>query len=147
MPYIEKRITSGDLLETERYFASRNGKRIPRGSNREATPEDVEKVNQRNAEKQLMRLICSNFSRRNGDLFVTLTHSAQLTEAEAMKEERNLIARLERLRARKGLSELKRIVVTEQQGRWHHHIIMNGGITLEELASIWGNRGRIQMSL
>lgn len=146
MPYYEKTIRSGKLLEVERYFATRDGRRIPRGSNQEQTPEEQQRINGRNAQKRLMRLICANFSKENGDLFVTYTHGRELTEAEAAREERNLMARLERLRAKKGLSELKRICVTEKQGRWHHHVIMNGGLTLEELKEVWGDRGRMQLS-
>lgn len=147
MPYIEKRIQSGKLLEIEKYFATRNGRPIPRSSNRAATPEDMRRVNQRNAEKRLMRLINTNFSRAEGDVFVTFTHAAGMDEAQAMREERNLMARLGRLRQHKGLGRLKYICVTEKQGRWHHHVLMNGGLTLEELNAVWGGRGRICTSL
>lgn len=146
MPYIEKRIRSGRLLEIERYFASRNGRPIPRGENRAATPQDMERVNQRNAEKRLMRLINANFCRESGDLFVTFTHAEPLTEEMAMREERNLLARLTRWRARRGMEPLKYIAVTEKQGRWHHHLIINGGLTQEELDALWGGRGRWTMS-
>ena len=34
MPYFEKITRSGRLLEVERYFATRDGRRIARGENR-----------------------------------------------------------------------------------------------------------------
>lgn len=148
MPYIEKRIQSGKLLEVEKYFATRHGQKIPRGANEHQTPEDMAKANERRSQKRLHRLICANFSRANDDLFATYTYGSSVTEAEAMKGERNLLDRIRRLRKRKGLSELKYIVITEKQGRWHHHIIMNGGLTLEEVKAVWGSRGaRINLSL
>ena len=148
MPYIEKRIQSGDLLEVEKYFATRHGQKIPRSANENQTPEEMAKVNEKRSQKKLMRLIRTNFSRKNGDLFVTCTYGRAVTEAEAAKGERNLLDRLKRLRRRKGLPELKYIVITEKQGRWHHHVIMNGGLTLEEIKKVWGDRGaRISMSV
>lgn len=147
MPYYERRIQSGKLLEVEVYFASRCGRRNSRSPNMGETPEDQERINERNAQKRLRRLILSNFSSDKGDLFVTYTYRQPVTEEQATKGERNLLARLRRLRAKKGLPELKYIVITECQGNWHHHIIMNGGLTLEDVRRVWGDRGaRIQLS-
>lgn len=142
MPYIKRTIQSGEMLEREVYFATRNGKKIARGANTDPTPADMARVNERNAQKKLQRLMCANFSRKNGDLFVTFTYEGPVTEAEALKGERNLLDRIKRLRKRKGLPELKYIAVTEKQSQWHIHLIMNGGITLEELKELWGTRGR-----
>ena len=141
MPYIERRIQSGKLLEIEKYFATRHGQKLPRSANENQTPEDMEKVNERRSQKRLHRLICTNFSKAAGDLFATYTYGRDITEAEAIKGERNLLDRIKRLRKRKGLPELKYIVITEKQGRWHHHIIMNGGLTLEDVKKVWGDRG------
>lgn len=147
MPYIEKRIQSGDLLEIEKYFATRHGQKLPRGTNENTTPDDMAKVNEKRSQKRLVRLIRTNFSRAAGDLFVTYTYGRPVTEEEAKKGERNLLDRLKRLRKRKGLPELKYIVITEKQGRWHHHVVMNGGLSKEEIEQVWGDRGaRISMS-
>lgn len=35
MPYYEKRIESGPMVEISRYFASRSGRAIPRSANRQ----------------------------------------------------------------------------------------------------------------
>lgn len=145
MPYYEKRIESGPMLEIQRYYATRCGRAIPRGANRAETPESQAEVNERNAQKQARRLIYANFG--PDDLFVTFTHAAALTEERAIAEERNLIDRLKRLRRKKGLSELKYIAVTEEQGRWHHHLILSGGLTMEELQAVWQGRGRVHLSM
>ena len=145
MPYMRRTIKSGRLLEIETYFATRDGKRVPRGQNVGDTSEAVADVNRRNAEKRLNRLICANFSREGGDLLLLLTHKRELTEAQAAREERNVLLRLQRALAKHG-KELRYIAVTEKQGRWHHHIILNGGLTLEELTAVWGDRGLLRVT-
>ena len=125
MPYFEKITRSGRLLEVERYFATRDGRRIARGENRAESSEEMERLNERNARRKLMRLINANFSGAAGDLFVTLTHAQPVDEAQAAKEERNMLLRIARARERKGLDALKYIAITEcQSGRWHHHLIL-----------------------
>lgn len=147
MGYYEKRIQSGPYLEVYRYHALRSpGKQTPRGPVERDTTEYQEELNSVAAWKKLFRLELCNFSRAAGDLFVTVTHRERITEADALREERNLIARLKRLRKRLGLSELKYIAVTEEQGRWHTHLILNGGLTLEQLVKVWGDRGRVAVS-
>nr|DAM06655.1 MAG TPA: protein of unknown function DUF1424 [Caudoviricetes sp.] len=147
MGYYEKRIQSGPYLEVYRYHALRSpGKQTPRGPVERDTTEYQEELNSVAAWKKLFRLELCNFSRAAGDLFVTVTHRERITEADALREERNLIARLKRLRKRLGLSDLKYIAVTEEQGRWHTHLILNGGLTLEQLVKVWGDRGRVAVS-
>lgn len=147
MGYYEKRIQSGPYLEVYRYHALRSPeKQTPRGPVERDCTEHQEELNSIAAWKKLFRLTLCNFSREAGDLFVTVTHWERITEADALREERNLIARLKRLRKRLGLAELKYIAVTEEQGRWHTHLIINGGLTLEQLIKIWGNRGRVTVS-
>lgn len=47
----------------------------------------------------------------------------------------------------RGWDALKYIAITEcQSGRWHHHLIINGGLTLDELRAVWGTRGRLMVS-
>lgn len=147
MSYWEKTIRSGPYLEVYRYHALRApGKRSPRGPVERDTSEGQEELNSVAAWKKLHRLVRCNFSREAGDLFVTVTHRERITEADAQREERNLIARLKRLRKKLGLPELKYIAVTEEQGRWHTHLILNGGLTLDQLVKVWGDRGRVAVS-
>ena len=136
MPYFERKTTSGKLVEVERYFATRDGKRLPRAGNESESTEEQQKLNERHAQKRLMRLINANFDGEAGDQFVTFTHAEDISEKQARKEARNLIDRLDRLRKKKKLSPLKYIIVTEHQGRWHHHVILNGGLSLAELGDV-----------
>ena len=101
MPYFEKITRSGRLLEVERYFATRDGRRLARGENRAESSEEMERLNERNARRKLMRLINANFSGAAGDLFVTLTHAQPVDEAQAAKEERNVLLRIARARERR----------------------------------------------
>lgn len=128
MPYIEKRIKSGKLLEIERYYAARNGAKLSRKENENESDDLQQDLNTRNARKRLVRLINANFSKEAGDLFMTLTYKNAATEAEAKKQVRNYMRRIRTYRKREGLPELQYIIITEQGkgGRWHHHIIMSG---------------------
>lgn len=147
MGYYEKRIWSGPLLEVSRYNSLRMpGKKAGRGPVEEAQAERQEVLNDINAWKKLNRLILCNYSRANRDVFVTYTHRQAITQEQAMREERNLIARLKRARKKAGLDPLKYIAITEEQGGWHTHLILNGGLTLEALTDAWGSRGRVMVS-
>jgi len=148
MPYIERTIRSGKMIEKEVYFSTRYGSKLPRSANENQTPADMEKINEKRSMKRLQRLILANFSKEDEDLFITYTYGMPVTEQQAMRGERNLLDRIRRLRKRKGLPALKYIVVTEKQSQWHHHIIMNGGLSWEEIRAVWGDRGaRIHVSM
>lgn len=148
MPYIKKTIRSGSLLEIEVYYAPNQGKKLARGENVSRTVENMVKANERNSQKRQRRLACANFSRKNLDLFITLTFASPLEEDQVDKEIRNLLDRLRRLRKRKHLKPLRAMVWAEKQSCWHFHVLMNGGITFTELQEVWGGRGRkISMSV
>lgn len=142
MPYIERTIRSGRLLEIDRYFAATNGNRAPRGRKENLTSEEQQEINDRQAQRRLLRLINTNFDGRRGDLFLSWTHEVGPTEQEARKAVTMAIRKMRRLRKELGLEELKYILVTEcQSGRWHHHMVVNGGLTLLQLNEIWGGQG------
>lgn len=63
-----------------------------------------------------------------------------------MRGRGKLLNELRKARKRERLEPLKYIIITEKQGKWHHHIIMNGGLTLNALRGAWGNRGRVYLS-
>ena len=147
MPYYKKTITSGNIVEVKVYYATRDGKQISRGCNVDETKEEQEARNKREAEKNLTRLIACNFDGKAGDISMTLAHKEEITEEEARAEARKAIEALRRIRRKRGLPELKYIIVTEKQGRWHHHIITNAGITLDDLVAVWGDRGRKHISI
>lgn len=148
MPWYKKTIRSGNLLEVRTYFATRDGRAIARGENREETPEDMAAQNQRRAEMELMRLVACNFGGAMGGGSYTFTSSEDIDETQAMKRERNLLDRIKRARRKAGLEPLRYIAVTEKQGKWHHHIIMQDDMSLQALEEIWaaGQPGRRRVS-
>lgn len=70
---------------------------------------------------------------------MTLTYAdAYLPETydQAEKDVKNFIRRLKRLRKKKGLDEIKYIMIPGA-GRFHFHIPMSGGIDDKELQTLW----------
>ena len=73
MPYYERRIRSGRVLEVFRYFSLRRpGANIPRGKNQKKSSADQLVRNYANAKKNLTRIVNTNFG--PGDLYITLTY-------------------------------------------------------------------------
>ena len=78
-----------------------------------------QKVNHRNTVKRVIRLINTNFTKR--DIWMTLTYKTKPTEEQAKRDIQNFIRRLKRR-----VDNLKYIYVTELgEKRIHHHIIVN----------------------
>ena len=130
MPYIKKTTRSGSLLEIEVYYAPNEGKRLARGTNTSQTVEAMVRENERNSQKRQKRLACANFSRKNGDLFVTLTFAQPVEEERVEKEIRNLLDRLRRLRkkkepqapARHGMGRVSELLAPACADEWRHHL-------------------------
>lgn len=111
-----------------------------------------QRLNQRNAERKLERLLNNNFGET--DLAIHLTYrDGELPEDEeaAKKNVQNYLRRVKRRYARLGL-ELKYICVTEigeKTGRVHHHLVLSGGMDRDELERLWGkgraNADRLQI--
>lgn len=100
--------------------------------------------NRKNAARYFRLLIKSNFGRN--DYHATLTYSPENMPAsleEAEKIVKNYVRRLKHLRKKRNLSPLKYILVTEQgtkSGKIHHHIIMNKGLSRDEVEALWRKR-------
>ncbi len=125
MSYYKTTITAGKTIEVHKSFTKNEGKKIKKGDKEKATPEEIEKVNQINAERNLRVTINNNF--KEGDWFATLTHrkADRQTPAEAKKSIKALIDAL-RIEFNKFGEELKYIQVTEyEETAIHHHIIIN----------------------
>lgn len=103
---------------------------------------DIQKrLNQKNREKWLLRLVRGNFGEE--DYFSTLTFKGE-NEPESLEEAkriiRNYLARLRR-RYRKAGAELKYIYTIERgkkNGHWHYHLFLSGGISRDEIEACWG---------
>ena len=99
------------------------------------------RLNQRNAEKKLTRLIHNNFT--SEDLALHLTYrggSEPMSEEDAQRILGNFTRRLKRRYKKLGL-ELKYISCTEygsHGGRCHHHLIINGGLDRDTIEKLWG---------
>ena len=138
--YREKKHFCGEYLEVDIFpvFERQRG----RSKKRKPTSETMKKLNQRNAERKLIRLLNTNFTKEDirFDLTYDSNHCPDSPE-DAQREMQNFLRRVKRYRAKNGLPELKYIAVTEvgsKGGRVHHHIVMSGGISINTLAEIWG---------
>ena len=142
--YRVKRIQAGDTLEIEAFpiwntAASAQEARRQSERHREA----VRAVNLRNTQKNLRRLMNANFGA--GDILLTLTYAPGCqpeSEEKAQKDIRNYLRRLRHRREKLGLPDLKYIYITETTHgaagtRYHHHLIVNGGISRDGIEQIW----------
>ena len=141
--YRRKIIRAGKTLEVEKYVCLRkeNGQPV-RGPKQKSTPEDMRRVNERNAVRELTWLINENFG--PGDMHLTLTYrNPAPDETEAKRELQNYLDRLRRI-YRKAGQELKYIAATEYKGRRiHHHLIINA-IDVQKIRTAW-KRGMPKM--
>lgn len=159
--YREKRIVSGNFVEIEitPAFMTKRGKKINVEDKeflegKEITDEDREKIKKKNKKayekrrkKEFIRIAHCNFT--ENDYVVHFTYSDNHrpgTLEEAEKEARNYIRRLNYKRKKKGLDEIKYMLVTEygQEDTGlqhvHHHMILNGGLTRDEVEDTWSKR-------
>ena len=102
------------------------------------------RLNAKNAQRKLVQLINANFGA--GDLLVTCTYSPGTdpeTDEQAHKAMVNLMSRLKRLYRKAGIEHPKYVYVTEitesaKRGRrYHHHMILEGGIPREAVEQAW----------
>ena len=102
-----------------------------------------ERLNQRNAERKFARLANLNFG--EGDYALHLTYAETPESAEdAVRLVRNYIRRINRRRKKAGLESCRYLLTTERgkkSGRIHHHLIISGGLSRDEMEEVWG-RGR-----
>ncbi len=137
MPYREKKIYSGAMLEIERVHCTHSGRVIGRKSRGLATGKAQEKINLKNAQLKLIRLMCENFTR--GDLYITLTYE-QLTDKATQKRQHEKFMRgLRALCKKRGGGDLRYICVREDRGvRPHYHLVCGKfGLDVEALAALW----------
>lgn len=149
MPYREKRIYSGNILEVEIYPISKIERKQKRKEKKKESVKTQKNLNDKNAKKHLIRLFNTNFTDK--DLHVTLTYDEKnlpSSEEEARKDVTNFIRRLKTYRKREGLEELKYISVIEYKEqkedkkaiRMHHHIAISG-MDRDAVEAIW-KKGR-----
>ncbi len=105
------------------------------------TSEIQAKLNQRNAEKKITRLVHMNFT--EDDIALHLTYrpdSLPENQESAQKDLYNFIRRVKRRYKKLGI-DFKYISCTEygeSTGRVHHHLIASGGLDRDAIEKLWG---------
>lgn len=133
----------GEFVEVDAFpvfqSLSAAGTRVRRSKCR-PTSEVQAALNRRRAERRLIRLVHANFSEK--DLTVHLTYRDEYVpndDDRAKKDVQNYIARLKRRYKKQGI-EFKYVCVTEKgkkKHRYHHHLIISGGIDRDIVERIW----------
>ena len=129
--YRMKTITSGNIRECEIYPVFTHRADFTRGKKKRESRDKQRRLNRRNAQKKLIRLLNANFT--EGDTWATFTYGADklpTDEKAAHKFFRNYLRRLDYRMKREAWGELKYIFVTEylddgKKIRVHHHCVMN----------------------
>ena len=94
-------------------------------------------------------MINANFG--DGDIWATFTYTdadMPATMEEALKNMQNYIRRLNYQRKKRGLKNARYVYTTEgtQEGRFHHHIVMDGDIDMDTVEELWikGRRNQVR---
>lgn len=143
MPYVIEECYAGKTKEVKRYYSSRYHSKSERGKKVNDTPEAVKKENQRIAERNLRRLINTNF--QGGDLLLTLDfHKWQPLDSVEMQSMISGAIRKLKIIYRKQGKELKYVYVKEvgPRGGRHIHMIVNA-IDYELLLDWWYEFGAV----
>lgn len=150
--YATKTIRSGNQLEVEIYPEFTKKKAVTKDGRFKKHKDIQNNLNDKNARKTLVRLINTNFAK--GDFYITLTYDDKYLPGdmkEAQNNMKNYLRRINRLRKKKGLENCKYIYVTECRNgkngiRCHHHLIIEGGLSMDELESSWtkGRRNNVR---
>jgi len=145
-----KTIISGTVLEVEVYPLPKLAKG-QRRKHENPSRSAQRNLNKANTRKYVVRLINSNFTRR--DMWATLDYRHELIpadEKQAQVDMQNYIRRLKRYTKKHGLPELKYLYVTEWiedtatgKRHAHHHIVMNF-TDRDKAEELWGKGFRPQ---
>lgn len=142
--YFVKEIISGPMVEVVKSFTMGMVKNHDRSGRIKKTPEEVMKINERNAVKELARKIACNF--QDGDIWLTLTYRKEKRPTpERAKKELSRCLRRVGYRFKKAGCELKWIAVTEYESKAiHHHLVVNNPDALNVakiLCECWKENG------
>lgn len=148
--YATKTIKSNEQFEIEIYpeFTRTQARKL---GIKKKSRQAQRNLNEKNSKKRLERLINCNFD--ENDLWVTFSYSNKhlpKTLEEANRNMRNYIRRINYRRKKKGLKNAKYIFITEMNEnnkvRVHHHLIIEKGISMDEIESLWlyGKRNSVR---
>lgn len=147
--YRENIYQCGEFLEVDIFPTFHKGNDRRRKKKFKPTAAMQERLNQKNAERALIRILNKNFT--EGDIEITLTYSDNKlpnSYEAAYRDSVNYLRRVKRLRTKLGLPEMKSVTIPGG-GRFHFHIVMSGGVDRETLEKLWGrgyaNTKRLQI--
>lgn len=149
--YATKEIRSGEQLEVEIYPEFKKGQQaeIPDEGKIAKRKQAQKNLNDKNSRKMCERVINENFT--DGDIWATFTYTEENVPSsmkEAQRDMTNLIKRINYWRKKLGLLNAKYVYVTEcsDRGRWHHHIVMDGGLDMDTVEKLWkkGRRNQVR---
>lgn len=148
MPHVREICRAGKVVEVEEYYTRRYLKKgLQREPNRKPTTEQQMKINEKNAVRDLTRILNTNFSET--DYLLTYTYNAEEppTVDFAKKEWQKLIRNTRNLCKRNG-EAFKYVHVTEWKNkRIHHHIVMSiGNVDIREVKKLW-KHGRVKIQV
>lgn len=124
MAYFKTTVVAGATIEVCKSYTKRVGVKV-RSKRKKPTAEEMEKVNQLNAERKLRLKINANFM--EDDLFITLTYrkNERPTPETAKKHIGDLLKTLRKEYKKMGAA-LKYVNVTEYENKAiHHHVLLN----------------------
>lgn len=142
MPYVKEICVAGNTIEVSKYYSVRHHSKGERRRPKEnESTEAVKRINQRNAERDLRRLLNTNFI--DGDLLVRLDFSK--VKPSGSEEMQKLMTKaMRKLRAEfvKQGKELKYVYVKEvgPRGGRHIHMVMSKTDT-DTLRKCWPHGG------
>ena len=149
--YRTKTIKSGNVLECEVYPIWNNRSALTRARRFRESRETQKRLNLKNATKNLIRLVNTNFTDK--DIWGTFTYETKKlpnTIEDAQKEMSKFIRRLKYYASRHNFPDLKYAYVTEfeddeEKGkkRVHHHIVINFP-DRDVAEKLWRNGARTQ---
>ncbi|OLA57758.1 MAG: hypothetical protein BHW48_15245 [Roseburia sp. CAG:10041_57] len=119
-------------------FAYTEPVRGKRSKKRKRSSPVQKKLNDTNSKRYFNQEIKANFTEE--DQRVDLTYNVMPESEEAAdKIVANFLKKIKRLRKKRELSPLKYIWVNERgrNNRIHHHLLINGGLSREEVEALW----------
>lgn len=141
-----KSVKHGPMLDVECYpvWDTTLALMARREAQKEAHRRAQERLNKENAKKRLIRLVNANFDSTSLIVCCEYPLDAQpKDDKEAARDIRNYIKRIKYARAKMGLPEIRYIYITEVTVseafgvRYHHHVIMSGGIGRDAAEDKW----------
>lgn len=146
MPYLKKIWKFKNSIEIEKVYSGRYGYHGHHLPKKKVTPEEVEKINERNTVNKLRRKLKANFTEDDWHLVLTYKKDARPDLEEAKKILDKFLRKM-RSAYKKERQELKYILVTEYQNKAiHHHMVINNTPNTVTMVKKYWSYGRPNFS-